>query len=325
MSESAIRLGMTMSSEEHGPRRLVALATAAENAGFDFVSVSDHFHPWISEQGHSPFVWGVLGSIAEATSDIDVVVGVTCPTIRIHPVILAQSAATAAVLLDGRFTWGVGSGENLNEHVTGAQWPPAEIRQNMLEEAVAVIRRLWEEESVTHRGQYYTVEDARVFDVPDKPIPIVVSAFGTRAADLAARIGDGLWITGISDDIVDRFEEAGGTGPVYSQLTLCWDTDTETAIETAHRQWPNTGIPGQLSQDLRTILHFEQAATLVTTDMIEKSIPCGPDPEPLIEAAQAAVEAGVDHLYLHQIGDDQEGFLRFWEDELVGPLRELGR
>lgn len=313
-----------MSSEEHGPRRLVELAAAAESAGFDFVSVSDHFHPWISEQGHSPFVWTALGAIAEATADIDVAVGVTCPTMRTHPAILAQAVATTAILLDGRFTWGVGTGENLNEHVVGAGWPPAEVRREMLGEAVAVIRRLWSEESVTHRGRYYTVEDARIFDLPADPVPVVVSAFGELAAELAAEIGDGLWIAGTSGGVVDRFRRSGGSGPVYSQLTLCWNPEVDVAVETAHRQWPNTGLPGQLNQDLRTILHFEQAVELVTPDMIRESIPCGPDPDPVIESAQAAVQAGVDHLYLHQIGDDQEGFLRFWEKELADPLRELG-
>lgn len=318
-----LRLGITLSSEEHPPRRLVELARLAEDHGFDFVSVSDHYHPWISEQGHSPFVWGVLGAIAEATDRIEVGVGVTCPTTRIHPAILAQAVATASLLLEGRLVWGVGSGEYLNEHVLGDPWPPADIRQDMMVEAVEVIRRLWTEDSVTHRGDYYLVEDARILDKPGR-VPIVVSAFGERAARIAAEIGDGLWVTGPSGDTVDRFREAGGTGPVYSQLTLCWAEDRTSAVELATRQWPNTGIPGQLAQDLRTMTHFEQAAQLVTSDLIADSIPCGPDPQPIIDSARAAVEAGIDHLYFHQIGDDQEGFLSFWDSELSEPIRALG-
>lgn len=318
---SNARFGMTLSSEEHGPNRLVELAVLAEDAGFDFVSISDHFHPWISDQGHSPFVWSVLGAIAQATGRIDVAVGVTCPTIRIHPAILAQAVATTGVMLDGRFTWGVGSGENLNEHVVGMGWPPAEIRQDMMVEAIDVIRRLWREESVTHRGEFYDVEDARIFDLPENEVPIIVSAFGPRAAEIAAQSGDGLWITGAAAETIDGYREAGGNGPVYSQITVCWAEDRNQAVELATRQWPNTGLPGQLAQDLRTVLHFEQAAELVTADIIERDVPCGPDPEPMLDEIQAALDAGVDHLYIHQIGDDQEGFVRFWQSEVAPELK----
>ena len=323
-NDSTLQLGLTLSSEEHGPRRLVELARMAEGHGFDFVSISDHYHPWITEQGHSPFVWGVLGAIAEATDQIEVGVGVTCPTVRIHPAILAQAVATASLLLEGRLTWGVGSGENLNEHILGDRWPPAAVRLQMLSEAVEVIRRLWSEDSVTHRGTHYTVEDARIMDKPDTQVPIVVSAFGEKAVSVAAEIGDGLWITGASGDSVERYRDAGGVGPVYSQVTLCWAENRDSAVELATRQWPNTGVPGQLSQDLRTMYHFEQAAQLVTPELIGESLACGPDPQPIIDSAQAAVEAGIDHLYFHQIGDDQEGFLSFWDAELSEPIRKLG-
>ncbi|MGH8927214.1 MAG: TIGR03557 family F420-dependent LLM class oxidoreductase [Acidimicrobiia bacterium] len=311
-----VKLGLTLSSEEHGPARLVELAVSAEERGFDFISVSDHYHPWISEQGHSPFVWAVLGAIAQATDEIEVGVGVTCPTIRVHPAILAQAVATTGALLEGRLIWGVGTGENLNEHVTGADWPTYEIRAEMLEEAIEVIRRLWAEESVTHRGRYYTVEDARVFDRPHDPVPIVVSAFGESSAQLAARIGDGLWLSSPSQDTIRSFQAANGEGPIFAQIHLCWGTDQEEAVELAHLMWPNTGLPGQLGQDLRTMLHFEQAVELVTPEVVAEQVPCGPDPEPVIKKAQEAIEAGVDHLYFHQIGDDQEGFLDFWEKEI---------
>ncbi len=311
--------GMTLASELHGPQRLVELASRAEDHGFDFVSISDHFHPWTTEQGHSPFVWSVLGAIAQATDHIEVGVGVTCPTIRIHPAILAQATATTAQLLGERFVWGVGSGEALNEQILGDPWPPADIRLAMMEEAIEIIRLLWKGESTTFRGDFYLVEDATIFDPPPGEVPIVVSAFGTNAAAAAARCGDGLWTTGTDAEIVKTFHDTGGSGPVYSQLTLSWAESKAEAVETAHSLWPNTAIPGQLPQDLRTPLHFEQAAELVTPELIAESIPCGPDLGPILESVGEAQAAGVDHVYFHQVGD-MEGFLRFWDDELAPAL-----
>ena len=190
---------MTLSAEEHDPRRLVEIAALAEEHDFDFVSISDHYHPWVDEQGHAPFVWSVLGALAERTSELDVAVGVTCPTMRVHPAVLAQATATTAHLLDGLFTWGVGSGEALNEHIFGDPWPAADIRLEMLAEAVELVRELWKGEIVTHRGEHYTVEHARIYDPPPSDVPIVVSAFGPKAAEVAAAIGDGLWTGGDAD------------------------------------------------------------------------------------------------------------------------------
>jgi coenzyme F420-dependent glucose-6-phosphate dehydrogenase len=311
-----MKFGLTLSCEEHGPRRLVDIAELAERSGFEFVSISDHYHPWIGEQGHSPFVWSVLGAIAERTSELAVGVGVTCPIMRIHPAVLAQATATTAQLLDGRFVWGVGTGEALNEHILGDRWPPAPERLEMLEEAVGVVRALWTGDQVTHRGRYFRVENARLFDPPPAPVPIVVSAFGPKAADVAARVGDGLWVTGPDGDTVDTWRAAGGEGPVFSQLTVSWSDDRDRAIDLAHRVWPNTGVPGQLSQDLPTPVHFEQAIELVTREQIASSIPCGADPEPVVESITAAREAGIDHLYLHQIGDDQEAFCAAWAEKI---------
>lgn len=311
------RYGLTLSSEEHAPGHLVEMAVAAEEAGFDFVSISDHFHPWIGEQGHSPFVWSVLGAIAHATEEIEVGVGVSCPIIRIHPAITAQAVATTSLLFGDRFTWGVGTGENLNEHIHGDRWPPAEVRLEMLEEAIEVMRRLWEGDSVTHRGRHYTVEDARIFDVPDPTPPVLVSAFASGSARLAARAGDGLWTTGVKTDVIDEYREAGGDGPVWTQLTLCWDDDRDSALDRAHRLWPNTALPGQLAQDLRTVEHMEQATELVTPEDIEdSSIPLGPDPDPILQSIADAREAGIEFIYLHQIGDPLDGFIEVWEREL---------
>lgn len=308
--------GLTVSSEEHPPAHMVEIARQAEEFGFDFISVSDHFHPWIEAQGHSPFVWSVLGAISQATSTIEVGVGVSCPTMRIHPAVSAHAAATTGALLPGRFAWGVGTGENLNEHVTGAAWPTASVRLDMLEEAIEITRRLWTEDSVDHRGPHYIVEDARIFDKPDPLPPIVVSAFGPEAAEMAARVGDGLWTTGIKEDVLEAYRSAGGDGQVWSQLSVCWDPDPEVAAERAHRIWPNTGLPGQLAQDLRTVLHFEEATSMVRREDIESSLPCGPDAGPILDSISAAVDIGVDHVYLHQIGDPLDGFMQFWAEEL---------
>lgn len=311
------KYGLTLSSEEHDPRHLVAIAVAAEESGFDFVSISDHFHPWVDEQGHSPFVWSVLGAIAQATSEIEVGVGVSCPIMRIHPAIYAQATATTAQLFGDRFIWGVGTGEALNEHILGDRWPPADVRLEMMEEAIELIRQLWQGESVTHRGSHYTVEDARIFDLPERPPPILVSAFGEESAKLAARIGDGLWITGIRDNVIQAYRSAEGQGSIWTQLSLCWDEDRGQALERAHRVWPNTGLPGQLPQDLRTVAHFQQATELVTRDVIEDSgMPLGPDSGPIVESILKAEDAGIDYIYLHQIGDPLDGFIDFWSDTL---------
>jgi G6PDH family F420-dependent oxidoreductase len=318
-----VEFGYTLSSEEHGPTELVDLARRAEEHGFDFLSISDHFHPWISEQGHSPFVWSVLGGIAAATENIGVGVGVTSPIVRIHPAILAQATATTALLFEGRFFWGVGSGEALNEHILGDAWPPADVRLEMLEEAVDLIRELWTGETVDHRGVYYEVQNAKLFDPPEPTPPIVVSAFGPKAAQLAARIGDGYWGTSPQAEIIKTYADAGGTGPRYGQLRVCWADDVAEARKTVHRIWPNGGITGQLSQDLPTWTHFEEAAQMVDEEKATSSVPCGPDVEPFAESVRAYLDAGYDHVYLHQVGPDQEGFFRFWESELQDALRDL--
>ncbi|HEY8544771.1 MAG TPA: TIGR03557 family F420-dependent LLM class oxidoreductase [Acidimicrobiales bacterium] len=319
-----VSFGYTLSSEEHGPRDLVRNARRAEEAGFDFVSVSDHFHPWVTAQGHSPFVWSVLGGIAASTERIRVGVGVTCPTIRVHPAILAHATATTALLFEGRFFWGVGSGEALNEHVLGHRWPPAPVRLAMLEEAVHVVRRLWTGETVDHRGEFYEVDNARLFDAPDPVPPIVVSGFGPKAVALAARIGDGYWGTSPDAELIDRYTATGGTGPRYAQIDVCWAADAAAARKTVHQVWPNGGVPGQLSQDLPTPQHFEMASELVTEEVATEHVPCGPDVEPVLDSVRQYLDAGYDHLYFHQIGPDQEGFLRFWTDELRPALASLG-
>ena len=216
-------LGYTVLSEEHGPDAITSSVAAAEDRGFDFAMISDHFHPWTTAQGQSPFVWGVLGSIAEATSTIPVGTAVTAPIIRIHPAIVAQAAATAATQLPERFVFGVGTGEQLNEHVVGERWPPHDRRLEMLEEAIEIIRLLWEGGTKTYRGAQYTVEDARVFTLPDELPPIVVAAGGQRAAAAAGHYGDGLMTTAPDEDLIARFEAANDdtAGQYYGQLDVC--------------------------------------------------------------------------------------------------------
>jgi coenzyme F420-dependent glucose-6-phosphate dehydrogenase len=316
--------GYTLSSEEHAPAELVAYAVRAEESGFDFASISDHFHPWVRAQGHSPFVWSVLGAIAASTTRIEVGVGVTCPIARMHPAIVAHAAATTSLLFDGRFFLGVGTGEALNEHILGQRWPRPEIRREMLDEAVGVIRALFSGSTIDHLGTYYEVENARLFDPPTAPLPIVVSGFGPEAAQLAGRIGDGFWGNAPDSALIDAFESAGGRGNRYAQLNLCWAEDAARARRTVHELWPNAAVPGQLSQDLPTWTHFEEAAAIVDESLAAESIPCGPDiAEELVESVGKYVDAGYDHLYFHQVGPDQDGFFRFWERELQSALAGL--
>lgn len=308
-------LGYALMSEEHDARTLVRIAQRAETAGFRSVWISDHYHPWIDRQGQSPFVWSVIGAIA-ATTDLTVTTGVTCPIVRIHPAILAQATATCSNLLPGgRFRFGVGSGEALNEHILGDRWPPVDLRHEMLVESMDVIRQLWTGKEVTHRGRHYTVENARIYTGPDGEIPILVSAFGPAALAVAKEHGDG-WITTSPDEEGMRSWRDGGSGPAVGMIKCCWGDDAEAARALAHEVWPTSGVPGQLGQDLPTPAHFEQAISVVTVEEATAGKPCGPDPEPYLEQLQSFAELGFDEVTLTQIGPDQEGFFRFFEREL---------
>ncbi len=318
-----VELGYTLSSEEHPPNRLVEIARLAEDAGFGYALVSDHFHPWIDRQGQSPFVWPVIGGVAHATRRIRLGTGVTCPTMRIHPAIVAQAAATSAAMLPGRFFLGVGSGENLNEHVVAPRWPEAAIRLEMLEEAVELIRSLWQGELVSHHGTHFEVANARLYTLPDEPPPLYVAGSGERAASLAARAGDGLIGVAPSSEIVGAYRDAGGTGPRYGQLHVCWAETEEQARKTTREVWPNVAIPGELSQELPLPRHFEQAALTITEDMVAELVPCGPDPEVHLAQLQRFVDAGYDHVFVHQIGDDQEQAVEFYRREIMPRLDQL--
>ncbi|MFI6097064.1 TIGR03557 family F420-dependent LLM class oxidoreductase [Lentzea sp. NPDC051213] len=316
-----MKLGFFLSSEEHGPRDLIRNAHMADEHGFEALWISDHYHPWNDEQGQSPFVWGTIGALSERVS-LPITTAVTCPTVRIHPAVIAQAAATAAVQCEGRFVLGVGSGEALNEHVLGTHWPSADVRLEMLEEAIGLIRTLHEGVEVTHHGKHYTVENARIYTLPERPVPIYVSAFGPKAVRLAARSGDGYICVGPAKDLVRQYRSAGGRGPAQSGLKVCYAESEEDAVATAHRLWPNDGLPGELAQVLPTPRHFEQASSLVTPDMIRESIPCGPDPEPYAEKIKEFAEAGFDEVYVQQIGPSQREFFEFWAKEVV-PLIDV--
>jgi G6PDH family F420-dependent oxidoreductase len=313
-----VQVGYAISSEEHLPNDIVQHAKLAEDAGFPFALISDHFHPWIDRQGHSPFVWAVIGGIAQATERMQLGTGVTCPTVRIHPAIIAQAAATAGAMMPGRFFLGVGSGENLNEHILGDAWPETEVRQEMLEEAIAVIRLLWEGGNQSHRGKHYTVQNARLYTLPEQPVPIMVGASGPKAAELAGRVGDGFIGTSPDAETIQTFEQAGGQGkPKYGQLTVCWARDEAAARKTAHELWPNSSIPGELSQELPMPAHFEQAAQLVTEEQVAETVVCGPDPQKHVAQIQKYADAGYDHVYIHQVGPDQAGMIDFYKREIL--------
>ena len=313
-------IGYFLSSEEHGPGELVSFARQAEEAGFRSAWISDHFHPWNDAQGQSSFVWSVIGGIAAATG-LRVTTAVTCPTVRIHPAIIAQAAATATMMMPGRFQLGVGSGENLNEHILGDRWPPTQIRLEMLEEAVGLMRRLWEGGITTHEGKHYRVENARIYSLPDQPPPVLVSAFGPKAADVAARIADGFISTSPDADTIQRYRSQGGGGPAQAGMKVCWAADEATARKTAFELWANTGVPGELTQELPMPAHFEQASQLVTEDQVAESIVCGPDPERHVEMIQKYLDAGFDEVYVSQVGKDQAGFFDFYRRELAPRFR----
>ena len=313
-------IGYFLSSEEHPGSELVEAAVLAERAGFPAAWISDHFHPWLDDQGHSPFVWSVLGGIAAATERLRVTTAVTCPTVRIHPAVIAQAAATTQELFGGRFALGVGTGEALNEHILGDHWPPPEVRLEMLDEAVHIIRRLWTGETVDHDGEHYVVENARVYTLPAQTPEIYVSGFGPKSIEMAARIADGFITTQPSTEDLVAYRQHGGTGRSQAGVKVCWHDDVAQAAKIAHRYWRNQFVPGQLAQDLPTPTHFEQVSELVPEEMVADNVACGPDPERHAAAIRPYLEAGFDEVYVAQMGPDQEGMIAFYEREVLPRL-----
>jgi len=316
-------IGYFLSSEEYDAASLIDQARRAEDAGFEALWISDHFHPWNDEQGESPFVWSVIGALSQVV-DLPVTTAVTCPTLRIHPAVIAQAAATAATLMPGRFSLGVGSGEALNEHIFGDAWPEVDVRLEMLEEAVEVIRQLWTGELVSHRGKHYTVSNARIYSLPDRLPEILVSGFGEKSIDLAGRIGDGFMTVQPDPDALNAFRKASGGKRTQGGLKVSWAPDVDTAVKDVHRLWPNELLEGQLSQELSLPSWFQQASALVTEDMVRESpTPKGPDVAQHVSAISTYLDAGFDEVYVGQIGGRLDGFFKAYADDVLPAVKKL--
>ncbi|MCA2225934.1 LLM class F420-dependent oxidoreductase [Nonomuraea aurantiaca] len=315
------KFGYFLGCEEHDPKELVRQAVLAERAGFESLWISDHYHPWLDEQGQSAFVWSVIGAISQAVS-LPITTAVTCPLVRIHPAVVAQAAATSAVLTGGRFQLGVGTGEALNEHIIDSRWPPADERLEMLKEAVELMRELWSGKLVTHRGTHYRLDTARLYTLPDTPPPVYVSGFGEKSVTLAGRIGDGYISTGPTAELVDLFRKSGGAGkPAQGGLKVCHAADEASARRTVHRLWPTQGIQGEASQLLPLPRHFEELAGMVSEEEATASTPCGPNPETHLKSIREYVDAGFDEIYINQIGPQQDAFFEFYARDVLPRLR----
>lgn len=316
------KLGWKLMSEELGPRELVTCAVRAEEVGFDFAAISDHFFPWIEEQGHSPYAWSVLGSVASATERIGLMTAVTCPTLRYHPAVVAQAAATVSLLSNGRFRLGLGSGERLNEHVVGGGWPSVQVRQELLEEAVDIIRLLFEGGMGSYEGQHLQLESGRLYDVPDPPPEILLAAGGPQAARIAAEKGDGLVASETDPELVSVYRDAGGDGPCIVELSMCWAPTEDEARETLHRYARWSGLGWSVLAELPTPRSFADASQSVRPEDLAEDTPHGPETTRYVEAIGEAIDAGFDQVVLHQVGPKQNDFLRFFEDELRSAVRD---
>ncbi|OEV04696.1 TIGR03557 family F420-dependent LLM class oxidoreductase [Streptomyces oceani] len=318
-----MQIGYKLASEAFGPEELIRQATRAETAGFDFVEISDHFHPWLDNQGHSPFVWTVLGAIAARTDRVGLVTGVTCPTVRYHPAIIAQAAATLALVSGGRFVLGVGSGERLNEHVVGRGFPAVRQRHELLREALEIIRLLWEGGYRSYEGRHLRLEDARVFDLPAEAPLIAVAASGADSARIAAELGDALFATEEDPALVRRYRDFGGSGPRYAEVPLAWAADERTAARAAldTSRWALTGW--KVMSELPNPVNFDAATSTVREEDILERFACGPDPDRALATARDFATAGFDRLVMMNVGPEVDGFFDFYERELDAPLRAL--
>ena len=314
-----MRFGYTLMTEQSGPRQLVDYAVAAEEAGFDFEVSSDHYSPWLMSQGHAPYAWTVLG----ATSRVELATYVTCPIIRYHPAVVAQKAATLQLLSEGRFLLGLGSGENLNEHITGEGWPPVAQRQDMLVEAATVIRELFSGELVTWEGDYFRVDSARLWDAPDGGVPIGIAVSGEKSVSRFAPLADHLIAVEPDDEVIKAWDqEKGGSSRKIGQIPICWDPDEERAIERAHQQFRWFGGGWAVNADLPTPAGFEGASQFVRPEDVAEQIPCGPDLDKIVEAAQPFQQAGFTDLAFVQVGDEgQSAFLEQAAKRLLEKLR----
>ncbi len=314
-----MRIGLYLSTEEYSPAELLEQARHAADAGMHALWISDHFHPWTDSQGHSPFVWSMIGAVSQVC-ELPVMTAVTCPTVRIHPAVIAQAAATSAVLTRGRFRLGVGTGEALNEGIVGGAWPNADVRRDMLAEAIDVMRKLWTGEVVNHRGPHFTVQNARIYTLPAEPIPVYISAYGPQSTAFAAQTGDGFVTTRPDAELIGMFRQRSGGKPVTAGAKACFAPTRDEAEKIAHKLWPIQGLPGELNQVLPTPSHFEQAAQLVRPEQISSTIPCGPDPQAHIDAMRRYQEAGTDELFVAPVGPHYQEMISLYERDVIPAL-----
>lgn len=314
------KFGYKLMTEEHGPSALVDNAVAAEKAGFDFVAISDHFHPWVRAQGHAPFAWSVLGAIAHATKTIGIATGLTCPIIRYHPAIIAQAAATIAVMSEDRFTLAVGAGERLNEHVGGQPWPSVAERHAMLGEAIQIFRELWDGGARSYEGDFFALDHAELFDLPKKPIPVIVGVSGEKSVALAIEHGDGIMATEPSKKLAQSFTKAK-KGPVYGEISLAYAPSEKEGLKLAKERFAFSALGWKVNSELPSVESFEAATKYVREEDLAATIPAGPDPEVHLKAIRKFVDAGFDNIAILGIGPDQAAFIRFAEQELLPKLK----
>jgi G6PDH family F420-dependent oxidoreductase len=326
------KFGYTMMCEQSPPDQLVQDVQRAEEAGFDFSVISDHYQPWLSSQGHSGYAWSILGAAAQATERIGLMSFVTCPILRYHPAVVAQKAATMQILSGGRFRLGLGAGENLNEHVVGERWPSVGVRHEMLSEAVDIIAALFDEDgngngegTVNYRGDYFDVESARLWDLPERRVPIGIAVSGPASCELAGRKADMMVAVEPEAELAERFDRAGGSGKSrVGQLAIAYDADKDAAIQRAHEQFRWFGLGWKVNADLPNPDSFEGATQFVTPEQVAEALSCGPDVEEHVEAVKAFVDAGFDEVAIVQIGaDQQEQFTTWAQKELLPALRSL--
>jgi G6PDH family F420-dependent oxidoreductase len=318
------QIGYTLMCEQRSPKDLVRDAVLAEQAGFDFAVVSDHFHPWVEAQGHSGYAWSILGAVAQATERLPLMTYVTAPIIRYHPAIVAQKAATMAILADGRFRLGLGAGEQLNEHVVGQGYPAVDVRHAMLTEAVEIIRELWQGGYVTYRGEHYDVEGAKLFDLPAAPPLLGIAVSGKQSCALAGRMADLAIATEPKAELVQQFAQAGGAGkPAVGQTVVCWGPDEEACVKLAHEQFAWSLGGWKIQAELPNTVHFEAFVQAVTPEQVAQKVPCGPDPEKIVESVKQFVDAGFTEVALVQGGQNQAEFCDFFARELAPALRAL--
>jgi G6PDH family F420-dependent oxidoreductase len=318
-----MQIGYKLATEGFGPKELIRQAVLAEQAGFDFVEMSDHYHPWAEAQGHSAFTWSLLSAIAMKTERIGLATGVTCPSVRYHPAIIAQAAATLSIISDGRFTLGVGSGERLNEHVVGEGFPGRRPRHERFREALEIIRLLWKGGYRSYDGKYLRLEDARVFDLPAELPVIAVAASGPESARIAAELGDGLFAVEPDGELISTWHELGGSGPAYGEMPLAWAPDEESAVQSVleNNSFALTGW--KVMSELPNPVNFEAVMATVGPDQVREQFACGPDPKRHLGIAQQFVDAGFDHLVAMNAGPDPDGFMDFFASELAAPLRGI--